>query len=78
MLKQLIPVARRKGEIVHMTPIPRTFALPANRAVVMGVVNVTPDSFSDGGRAMNVNDAVNLGCTRTARSGKRSGPPRHQ
>jgi dihydropteroate synthase len=62
MLKQLIPVARRKGEIVHMTPIPRTFALPANRAVVMGVVNVTPDSFSDGGRAMNVNDAVNLGC----------------
>jgi dihydropteroate synthase len=35
-------------------------ALPANpdRIVVMGVLNVTPDSFSDGGRYASVDDAV--------------------
>lgn len=35
-------------------------ALPqnANRIVVMGVLNVTPDSFSDGGRYTDVDDAV--------------------
>jgi dihydropteroate synthase len=30
----------------------------ANRIVVMGVLNVTPDSFSDGGRYTDVDDAV--------------------
>src|SRR6478609_1512396 len=44
-----------------MTPAVRALALARNRAVVMGVVNVTPDSFSNGGRAMNVNDAVTHG-----------------
>ncbi|MEV4311085.1 dihydropteroate synthase [Actinocrispum sp. NPDC049592] len=29
------------------------------RCVVMGVLNVTPDSFSDGGRYLSVDDAVN-------------------
>lgn len=34
-------------------------ALPKpGRCVVMGVVNVTPDSFSDGGRYLNVDDAI--------------------
>lgn len=35
-------------------------ALPANdtRMVVMGVLNVTPDSFSDGGRYTDVDEAV--------------------
>jgi dihydropteroate synthase len=35
-------------------------ALPqnANRILVMGVLNVTPDSFSDGGRYADVDDAV--------------------
>lgn len=28
------------------------------RCVVMGVLNVTPDSFSDGGRYLNVDDAI--------------------
>ena len=27
-----------------------SYALPAGRAHVMGILNVTPDSFSDGGR----------------------------
>jgi len=31
------------------------------RTCVMGVVNVTPDSFSDGGRFLNPGDAVSLG-----------------
>jgi len=31
----------------------------ADRIVVMGVLNVTPDSFSDGGRYATLDDAVN-------------------
>ena len=27
-----------------------TFSLPLNRTYVMGILNVTPDSFSDGGK----------------------------
>lgn len=38
-------------------------ALPrrTDRIVVMGVLNVTPDSFSDGGRWNNVDDAISRG-----------------
>ncbi|MGI6786683.1 MAG: dihydropteroate synthase [Gleimia sp.] len=32
--------------------------LPSNRTLMMGTVNVTPDSFSDGGRWFGVNEAV--------------------
>jgi dihydropteroate synthase len=35
----------------------RTFEFP-RRPLVMGIVNVTPDSFSDGGRFLDVNAAV--------------------
>ena len=38
----------------------RTFDL-ANRGVIMGVINVTPDSFSDGGNFTAVSDAVDHG-----------------
>lgn len=34
------------------------FALPLDRALIMGVVNVTPDSFSDGGRFLDAGAAV--------------------
>jgi dihydropteroate synthase len=34
------------------------FRLPLDRPLVMGVVNVTPDSFSDGGRYLQVDRAV--------------------
>ena len=44
-----------------MTPQPEIRTMPGNRAVVMGVVNVTPDSFSDGGQAMDFTDAIALG-----------------
>lgn len=30
--------------------LPRGLAVPASRALIMGILNVTPDSFSDGGR----------------------------
>jgi dihydropteroate synthase len=34
------------------------FALPLERALIMGVVNVTPDSFSDGGRYLDPEAAI--------------------
>jgi dihydropteroate synthase len=34
------------------------FEFPLERPLVMGVVNVTPDSFSDGGRFLGVSEAV--------------------
>lgn len=37
------------------SPLP---ARPADRPLVMGVVNVTPDSFSDGGRYLVADDAI--------------------
>ena len=30
--------------------LPGSLTLPASRAAIMGILNVTPDSFSDGGR----------------------------
>lgn len=35
--------------------------LPSDRCLVMGVVNVTPDSFSDGGKWLDVDTAVQHG-----------------
>lgn len=43
-----------------MTPV-RIDGLPTDRCVVMGVVNVTPDSFSDGGRFYRAADAIDHG-----------------
>ncbi|HOC46944.1 MAG TPA: dihydropteroate synthase [Syntrophorhabdaceae bacterium] len=37
--------------------MPRVF--PCNNPVIMGILNVTPDSFSDGGRHFALQDAVN-------------------
>ena len=34
------------------------FALPTDRMIVMGILNVTPDSFADGGRFNSVETAV--------------------
>ncbi|WP_138417226.1 dihydropteroate synthase [Sinomonas gamaensis] len=44
-------------------PLPRaTFeSLPTDRAVVMGILNVTPDSFSDGGQHSSVDEAIAAG-----------------
>lgn len=35
--------------------------LPVDRTVVMGILNVTPDSFSDGGRYAGTDDAISHG-----------------
>ncbi|RJT80113.1 dihydropteroate synthase [Arthrobacter cheniae] len=35
--------------------------LPTDRAVVMGILNVTPDSFSDGGKYASTDDAISHG-----------------
>lgn len=40
---------------------PRLRSLPANRPAVMGIVNVTPDSFSDGGRFLAADAAIAQG-----------------
>src|SRR5579875_768491 len=49
-------VARRSAEFDsrEMTELPR----PAERCAIVGVLNVTPDSFSDGGRYTDLDDAV--------------------
>lgn len=39
----------------------RGFAWPAGRPAIMGVLNVTPDSFSDGGRYPDATSAVEAG-----------------
>jgi len=41
--------------------VPGITGPPAGRCVVMGVVNVTPDSFSDGGAFLLTRDAVDRG-----------------
>jgi dihydropteroate synthase len=53
----IAPVMRR---IVHAVGERHTHAA-MERPIVMGVVNVTPDSFSDGGRFMDVHAAVDHG-----------------
>ena len=48
--------------ILRPARTPRTFRdLPAGRTLVMGILNVTPDSFSDGGRFTSVDAAVQAG-----------------
>ncbi|THJ65139.1 dihydropteroate synthase [Arthrobacter echini] len=45
--------------VIRTVRAPRTTAdLPADRALVLGILNVTPDSFSDGGDHATTDDAV--------------------
>ena len=39
--------------------LPRNRTLDLNKPIIMGIVNVTPDSFSDGGNYNSVDDAFN-------------------
>ena len=46
---------------VRVLPLPRGRMLPFNETIVMGILNVTPDSFSDGGKLKgSVDMAVNV------------------
>ena len=50
------------GQLAAITGPRQAFAgLPMDSVQVMGVVNVTPDSFSDGGRFFDTEDAIALG-----------------
>ena len=42
----------------HQLPLPSRTLLLGARTIVMGVLNVTPDSFSDGGKFLAAKDAV--------------------
>ncbi|MBF4463144.1 MULTISPECIES: dihydropteroate synthase [unclassified Rathayibacter] len=43
---------------------------PSGRAALLGILNVTPDSFSDGGRWLSVDDAVRHGLEMTRAVGE--------
>src|SRR5271165_905093 len=47
-------------------PPPPWAGLPADRALVMGIVNVTPDSFSDGGDHLDPDRAIAAGLAMAA------------
>lgn len=48
--------------VIRPVKVPRTFAdLPTGRTLVMGILNVTEDSFSDGGRYVRTDDAIGHG-----------------
>jgi 2-amino-4-hydroxy-6-hydroxymethyldihydropteridine diphosphokinase len=47
--------------VIRVVPIPRGRLLRFDRTLVMGILNVTPDSFSDGGHWATVQAAVQRG-----------------
>lgn len=48
--------------ILRVAKVAKTLAdLPTDRTLVMGVLNVTPDSFSDGGSYANADEAISGG-----------------
>ena len=58
---QAVPVTEWAGPLDHLTRPPLNWAgLPVGPHV-MGIVNVTPDSFSDGGRAYAHHSAIEQG-----------------
>lgn len=45
--------------VLRPSRVAKSFSdLPTNRTLVMGILNVTPDSFSDGGRFYTADDAI--------------------
>lgn len=51
-----------QSQVLALTRAPPSFAgLPAERPLIMGIINVTPDSFSDGGRLLDHGAAVAAG-----------------
>jgi dihydropteroate synthase len=52
----------RRFRVLEMSPLPEVAGLPhPGRTLVIGVVNVTPDSFSDGGEWFASGDAIRHG-----------------
>ena len=53
---------RAASQLASITaPRPAFAGLPMDRVQVMGIVNVTPDSFSDGGRFLDPENAITHG-----------------
>jgi dihydropteroate synthase len=51
-----------QDRVIRLTrPLPDFAGLALDRPLVMGIVNVTPDSFSDGGRHLDVRAAIEAG-----------------
>lgn len=44
--------------MIRTPSFPERISLPTDRTLIMGVLNVTPDSFSDGGRWLSLNEAI--------------------
>jgi dihydropteroate synthase len=56
-----VPAEAREALARVTAPRPPWAGLPAGRAAVMGIVNVTPDSFSDGGLHADHDRAIEAG-----------------
>lgn len=48
----------RAEELKHVIPLSGGGELPLSRPLIMGILNVTPDSFSDGGRFLDTEAAI--------------------
>ena len=53
-----LPPAPASSPVPVPPALPGGLALPTGRAAIMGILNVTPDSFSDGGRYADVTSAL--------------------
>ena len=53
-----LPPAPASSPVPAPPALPGGLALPTGRAAIMGILNVTPDSFSDGGRYADVTSAL--------------------
>ena len=53
-----LPPAPASSPVPVPPALPSGLALPTGRAAIMGILNVTPDSFSDGGRYADVSTAL--------------------
>ena len=70
--------AGRTGSDRSRSPLRlRTLTLDWSRTYVLGVLNVTPDSFSDGGRYAEVEAAVDRGRVDSPPTSMRSAPASH-
>lgn len=59
--RQADPAPMGRLAVMAAPHVPGVTEPPAGRCLVMGVVNVTPDSFSDGGAYLATSDAVRRG-----------------
>ena len=53
-----LPPAPASSPVPVPPALPGGLALPTGRAAIMGILNVTPDSFSDGGRYADITSAL--------------------